>query len=293
MHAVGYSPAMSTTASSHRSIGEQLRDWRQRRHLSQLDLATLAEISTRHLSFIETGRSVPSRALLLRLSDRLDVPLRERNRLFTAAGYAPMYAERGLDDAGLAAARRAVDLVLRGHEPYPALAIDRHWRMQAANRAVAPFLRGVAPELLEPPINVLRLSLHPDGVAPRIVNLGQWRAHLLERLRKQVEDTGDTVLVALLEELLTYPAPAHEEKPDPSAIVVPMKLRSEAGELEFVSTTTVFGTPLEVTLSELAIESFFPANARTAQVLRTLSLVDRVLRPFPFFEGRKKTGASA
>ncbi|MEL1262824.1 helix-turn-helix transcriptional regulator [Pseudoxanthomonas putridarboris] len=279
---------MSTTVLSQRPIGEQLRDWRMRRHLSQLDLANLAEISPRHLSFIETGRSIPSRALLLRLSDRLDIPLRERNRLFTAAGYAPMYAERSLDDEALATARRAVELVLRGHEPYPALAIDRHWRMQAANRALAPFLKGVAPTLLEPPINVLRLSLHPEGVAPRIANLGQWRSHLLARLRKQVENTDDAVLAALLEELTAYPAPAHNEEVDAAAIVVPMRFRSEAGELEFLSTTTVFGTPQEVTLSELAIESFFPANAKTAQVLRTLSLVGRALRPFPFLGGNRR-----
>jgi len=271
-----------------RPVGEQLRDWRQRRHLSQLDLAGLADISSRHLSFMETGRSLPSRAMLLRLSDRLDVPLRERNQLFVAAGFAPVYGERRLDDPALQDARRAIDMVLRGHEPYPALAIDRHWRMQAANRAVAPFLQGVAPELLEPPVNVLRLSLHPEGVAPRIVNLGEWRAHLLQRLRQQVEATGDPVLEALLQELLTYPAPEHEETPSPTAFVVPMRLRTEVGELSFLSTTTVFGTPVEVTLSELAIESFFPADAKTAKVLRTMSLVGRVLR-FPFSLRTKKT----
>lgn len=262
------------------SFGDQLRDWRQRRRLSQLDLAGLADISARHLSFMETGRALPSRAMLLRLSDRLDVPLRERNRLFAAAGFAPLYAERTLDDPVLADVRRAVDLVLRGHEPYPALAVDRHWCMQAANRAVAPFLKGVAPSLLAPPINVLRLSLHPDGVAPRIVNLGQWRAHALHRLQQQLDATGDPVLGSLLEELRTYPAPAHEDRPDPMRFVVPLRMRSEAGELSFISTTTVFGTPTEVTLSELAIESFFPADAKTAHVLRTLSLLDRVVRPF-------------
>jgi transcriptional regulator with XRE-family HTH domain len=269
-----------------RPVGEQLRDWRQRRHLSQLDLAGLADISSRHLSFMETGRSMPSRAMLLRLSDRLDVPLRERNRLFTAAGYAPVYGERRLDDPALDNARRAIDLVLRGHEPYPALAIDRHWQMQAANRALAPFLKGVAPALLVPPVNVLRLSLHPEGVAPRIANLGEWRAHLLQRLHHQVEGTGDPVLEALLQELLTYPAPEYASTPDPAAFVVPLRMRTEVGELAFLSTTTVFGTPLEVTLSELAIESFFPADAKTARVLRTMSLVGRVLR-FPFSARQK------
>lgn len=266
--------------SPTRPVGEQLREWRQRRHLSQLDLAGLADVSSRHLSFVETGRSLPSRAMLLRLSDRLQVPPRERNRLFTAAGFAPLYAERTLDHPDLANVRRAVDLVLRGHEPYPALAVDRHWRMQAANRAVAPLLKGVAAQLLEPPVNVLRLSLHPEGVAPRIVNLGQWRTHALHRLQQQVEATGDPELAALLAELRAYPGPACEEKPDPSQFVVPLRMRSEAGELSFISTTTVFGTPTEVTLSELAIESFFPADARTANVLRTLSLLEKVARPF-------------
>lgn len=269
---------MAIPASAQRPFGEQLRDWRRRRRLSQEDLAGLAEISPRHLSFLETGRSTPSRSMLLRLSDRLDVPLRERNRMFTSAGYAPVYGERPLDDAGLDVARRTIELVLRGHEPFPALAIDRHWRMHAANRAVVPFLRGVAPELLEPPINVLRLSLHPEGVAPRVLNLGQWRAHLLHRLRQQVDSTGDTILEALLQELQGYPAPDHEEALEPNAIAVPMRLRSEFGELSFLSTTTVFGTPVEVTLSELAIESFFPADPRTAKVMRTMSLVGRMLR---------------
>jgi transcriptional regulator with XRE-family HTH domain len=270
---------MTTSASAQRPVGEQLRDWRRRRLLSQEDLAGLAGISSRHLSFLENGRSEPSRAMLLRLSDRLDVPLRDRNHMFTAAGYAPVYAERSLDDATLAAARQTIELLLRGHEPYPALAVDRHWQMHAANRALAPFLRGVAPHLLEPPINVLRLSLHPEGVAPRIVNLGQWRAHLIERLRRQIETTGDGVLEALLQELLSYPAPDYdEESPDPAAIAVPMRLRTEVGELAFLSTTTVFGTPVEVTLSELAIESFFPADAKTAKVMRAMSLVGRMLR---------------
>lgn len=269
---------MANPASAPRPVGEQLRDWRQRRRLSQEDLAGMAEISLRHMSFLETGRSAPSRAMLLRLSDRLDVPLRERNRMFTAAGFAPIYGERPLDDAGLDAARRTIELVLRGHEPFPALAVDRHWQIHAANRAVAPFLRGVAPHLLEPPINVLRLSLHPDGVAPRIVNLGQWRAHLLHRLRQQVESTGDAILEDLLQELQSYPAPDYDEAPDPTAIAVPMRLRSEFGELSFLSTTTVFGTPVEVTLSELAIESFFPADPRTAKVMRTISMLGRMLR---------------
>jgi transcriptional regulator with XRE-family HTH domain len=264
------------THSSARPVGEQLRDWRQRRHLSQLDLASLADVSPRHLSFIETGRSLPSRAMLLRLGDRLDVPLRERNALFVAAGFAPIYSERRLDDPSLQEARNAIELLLRGHEPYPALAVDRHWNLQAANRALAPFLKGVAPALLTPPVNVLRLSLHPEGVAPRVANLGQWRAHLLHRLQQQIDASGDPQLQALHAELLAYPAPEAEEPLDPFAFVVPMRMRSEVGELSFLSTTTVFGTPVEVTLSELAIESFFPADAKTAGVLRTAGFLRRM-----------------
>lgn len=276
---------MDTNPASLRSVGDQLRDWRQRRHLSQLDLAGLADISSRHLSFVETGRSLPSRAMLLRLSDRLDVPLRERNALFVAAGYAPVYSERRIDDPSLGEARKAIELVLRGHEPYPALAVDRHWNLRAANRALAPFLKGVAPELLAPPVNVLRLSLHPGGVAPRILNLGQWRSHLLHRLRRQVESTGDPALEALHDELVAYPAPEDEGDglPEAHAVVVPMRMSSEVGELSFISTTTVFGTPVEVSLSELAIESFFPADAKTAKVLRTAGFLRR-MATVPFLQ---------
>jgi transcriptional regulator with XRE-family HTH domain len=253
-----------------RPLGELIRDWRQRRHLTQLDLAGLADTSTRHISFIETGRSLPSRAMLMRLADRLDVPLRERNVLMTAAGLAPMYSERRLDDPAMAQAQAAIDLVLAGHEPYPALAVDRHWNLVAANRALAPLLDGAAPALLQPPVNVLRLSLHPDGVAPRIVNLGQWRAHILHRLRHQADATGDAVLAALYDELAAYPAP--DDAPATTgtpAVVVPLRLRTASGELSFISTTTVFGTPMDITLAEIAIESFFPADAATAEALRT------------------------
>src|SRR5687768_12776775 len=183
-------------------IGHLLREWRQRRRLSQLDFATEAEISSKHLSFLETGRSQPSRDMLLKLAELLDVPLRERNTLLIAAGFAPMFTERSLDDPALRAAREAVDLVLKGHEPYPALAIDRHWTMLAANRAVAPMLIGIPNALLQPPVNVLRLSLHPEGLAPRIVNLAQWRTHLLARLRRQIDVSADPALVALHDELL-------------------------------------------------------------------------------------------
>lgn len=247
-----------------RPLGEQIKEWRQRRRLSQMELALEAEISTRHLSFIETGRARPSREMVLLLAEHLEVPLRERNALLLGAGHAPVFAERPLDHPELAAAQRAIALVLKGHEPFPALAVDRHWNMVASNAAVAPLLDGVAPHLLEPPVNVLRLSLHPQGLAPRIRNLGEWRGHLLERLRRQAWLTSDPTLAALLEELGSYPM---AEGAGDAAIVdhvaVPLRLDTPLGTLSFLSTTTVFGTPRDVTLDELAIEAFFPADEET------------------------------
>jgi transcriptional regulator with XRE-family HTH domain len=255
-----------------------MREWRQRRRVSQLALACEADISARHLSFIETGRSQPSREMVLHLSERLEVPLRDRNALLVAAGYAPIYPERRLDDHALDAAREAIRLVLTGHEPSPALAVDRHWTLIASNNAVSPLLEGIEPSMLQPPLNVLRLSLHPQGLAPRIANLTQWRAHLLARLRHQVEASADSTLKELLRELEEYPAPvshAQEDgairKGDPAGFVVPLRLRTDAGTLTFLSTTTVFGTPMDVTLAELAIETFFPADAATAETLRRLA----------------------
>ena len=255
------------------TLGDHLREWRRRRRLSQLDLACEAEISTRHLSFIETGRSTPSRDMVLRLAERLDVPLRERNVLLVAAGHAPAFAERSLDEPALHNARKAVDLVLAGHEPYPALAVDRHWTLVAANAAVKPLIAEAAPELLQPPVNVLRLSLHPLGLAPRIANLKQWRTHLLDRLRRQIEVSGDAVLEKLFAELRAYPTPTNVRAMMPMSsadygdVLIPFQLATAAGVLSFFSTTTIFGTPLDVTLSELALESFFPADAATAAVL--------------------------
>jgi transcriptional regulator with XRE-family HTH domain len=267
---------MMTMTSSVRPFGDLLRTWRQRRRMSQLDLALEAEISQKHLSFVESGRSTPSREMVLTLAEHLDVPLRERNAMLLSAGYAPIYSERPLDDPALKPARDAVDLVLKGHEPYPALAVDRHWTLVAANAAVPPLLAGIAdPTLLEPPVNVLRLSLHPSGLAPQIANLPEWRAHLLERLRGQINVTADPTLTRLLRELEGYPiyveappVPAH----DYAGIVVPLRLATPNGMLSFFSTTTVFGTPLDVTLSELAIEAFFPADDVTAEALRTGSV---------------------
>jgi transcriptional regulator with XRE-family HTH domain len=253
------------------SVGGLIREWRQRRRLSQLDFAVEAEISSKHLSFLETGRSQPSREMLLHLAELLEVPLRERNAMLIAAGFAPMFSERALTDPALQPARSAVEQVLKGHEPYPALAIDRHWTLVASNAAVNPFLEGVDAELLKPPLNVLRLSLHPNGLAPRIVNHAEWRAHLLARLKRQIDVSADRVLMALADELAKYPAPSsmgREPRFDTTSIVVPLRLAAGGSVLSFISTTTVFGTPIDVTLSELAIEAFFPADDATAAVLR-------------------------
>lgn len=246
-------------------VGNLLREWRQRRNMSQLSLACEAEISTRHLSFLETGRSQPSRDMLLRLAEQLEVPLRERNGLLIAAGFAPAYTEKPLQDLGFA--RKAIDLVLASHEPYPALAMDRYFNMITANSAVAPQLGGVAPWLLAPPCNVLRLTLHPEGLASRILNLAEWREHLLSRLRRQIQVSADPKLSELLTELLAYPASESSGLQKPS-LLVPLRLRSEQGILSFFSTTTVFGTPVEVTLSEMSIELLFPADEATAGLLR-------------------------
>ncbi|HYR28132.1 MAG TPA: helix-turn-helix transcriptional regulator [Thermoanaerobaculia bacterium] len=252
------------------AAGSLLREWRQRRRLSQLDLASDAEISTRHLSFVETGRANPSREMVLRLAERLDVPLRERNAMLVAAGFAPVFQERSLTDPALGSVQEAIAIVLEGHEPYPALAIDRHWTLIAANRTTMQLLGdGVDAALMQPPVNVLRVSLHPGGIASRIVNLATWRAHLLERLRRQIDVSADPVLVELLRELREYPA--GDDSPavrDYGGVIVPLELRTGDGVLSFFSTTTVFGTPVEITVSELAIESFFPANPETAAALR-------------------------
>jgi transcriptional regulator with XRE-family HTH domain len=248
-------------------IGPLLRDWRQRRRRSQMDLALDAGVSARHLSFVETGRSRPSPEMVLTLAEQLEVPLRDRNHLLLAAGYAPRYGERSLDDPDMAPVREALDLVLRGHEPYPAAVVDRWWEMVAANRGIALLTEGVAPELLAPPVNVMRVALHPDGMAPRIVNLGEWRAHLLERLRHQVAVTGDKALETLYEEVSGYPGPEDGHGAD-AGIFVPLVVRLGGRELRFFSTLATFGTAVDITVAELAIESFFPADAATAAALR-------------------------
>jgi transcriptional regulator with XRE-family HTH domain len=272
--------AQSATASAARTqparnlqghVGDHLREWRQRRHLSQLDLAGDAEISARHLSFVETGRAAPSRDMVLKLAERLQVPLRERNVLLVAAGFAPAFPQRTLDDPALKSARAAIDLVLRAHEPNPALAVDRHWNLVSANRMVTPLLDGIAPDMLAPPLNVLRLSFHPRGLAARTVNLAEWCGHLLERLHHQCEATADPELIKLYDELKTYPIPARSGPLSADTVAIPFKMRFGGDVLSFISTTMIFGTPVDVTLSELALETFFPADDLTAERMRAIA----------------------
>jgi transcriptional regulator with XRE-family HTH domain len=258
------------TTATARPVGQLLREWRERRRLSQLELSSRTEISARHISFVETGRARPSAQLILRLTEHLDVPLRDRNRVLLAGGYAPAYPETALDAPRLSAVREAVRRVLTGHAPYPAAAVDRHWHLVDANAGIALFTEGCAQWLLTPPVNALRLSLHPDGMAPRITNLPQWRAHLLHRLRRQASASADPELEELHAELASYPAPSTVDESGPSEadrLVVPLRYRHGDRELSFFSTTAVLGTPLDVTLAELAIESFFPADAQTASYL--------------------------
>lgn len=259
---------MTATMTATRAVGEHLREWRRRRGLSQLELAVEAEVSSRHLSYVETGKANASREMLLRLSETLEIPLRARNALLLSGGFAPAYGERPADDPEMAVVRE----VLAAHGPYPALAVDRHWNLLAANDAVAGLLVGASPALLAAPTNVLRLSLHPEGLAPRIENLSEWRRHLLTRLRAQAHTTGDPVLHDLLRELAALPAPRETAPPVAATtrIAVPLRLRTERGTLALLSTTTVFGTPLDVALSEIAIETFLPADAATRERLNAL-----------------------
>ena len=251
-----------------------LRDWRERRRMSQLDLALGAGVSARHVSFIETGRSRPSAEMVVQLAEHLDVPLRDRNSLLLAAGYAPAYGQRDLADPEMGPVREAIDRVLRGHEPFPAVVVDRHWGLVAGNRTVPLMTAGAAEHLLEPPVNVLRLSLHPEGMAPRIVNLGEWRAHILDRLGRQAVSSGDPALFALHEELAGYPGGGggHTVDLEAGEIAVPLRIRAGDAELAFISTATTFGTAVDVTVSELSIESFFPADDATARALQALKL---------------------
>lgn len=259
--------ALAQPIPSRATVGELLRTWRRRRSLSQLELALEADVSSRHVSFLETGRARPSRDMVLRLAEHLEIPLRQRNGLLLAAGYAPQYAERSLGEPDMAPIQQALDRFLRAHEPYPAVILDRYYNLMSANDAVSVLTEGVAPELLEPPANALRVTLHPVGMAPRILNLDQWSAHLLGRLRRQAAITGDPELEHLYEELSAYPGVSLETPPDERAaneIVLPLRVRDGDRELAFFSTVSTFGTAVEITLAELTIEAFYPANAATA-----------------------------
>jgi transcriptional regulator with XRE-family HTH domain len=252
--------------ATSRPVGELLREWRERRRLSQLELSIQADVSTRHLSFVETGRSRPTPEMIVKLTEHLEVPLRERNQLLLAGGYAPRYPEHGLDAPELAQVREALRLVLAGHEPYPALVINRWWELLDANAAVPLITAGCAPHLLEPPVNVLRLSLHPDGMAPRIRNLPQWRAHVLHRLAREVRLSGDPGLAALHAELSRLPGGLDPLPPD--GIAVPLRIRVGDDDLAFLSTVTTFGTAVDLTAAELSLEAFLPADERTADAVR-------------------------
>lgn len=248
-------------------LGSLLKEWRQRRRMSQLDLALEAGVSARHLSFLETGRSKPSREMVLHLSDQLEVPLRDRNQLLLAAGFSPAYVERPLDAPEMTPVREALDRILKGHEPYPAVVVDRWWNLAAANAGIALFTAEVAPHLMEPPVNALRVTLHPEGMAPRIANLPEWRAHLLDRLRRQVAVTSDERLAALLAELSDYPGGEASLAPHEPGIAVPLRVTVQGAELSFFSTVSTFGTAVDITLAELAIEAFFPADEATSDYL--------------------------
>lgn len=261
---------MTAALSDVRPIGERLRAWRRRRRLSQLELASAAGVSTRHLSFVETGRSAPSREMVLRLAEHLDVPLRDRNLLLVAAGYAPVFAETPIHEPRMDAVRAALRQVLNGHEPYPAVVVDRFWNLVDANGAAALFMEGAAPELLEPPVNVLRLSMHPDGMARNILNLAEWRAHMIDRVRRHVALTADASLAQLHRELRDFPGDVGEAiaPPEGGEVVVPLRMRADGRELSFFSTIATFGTPVDITVAELAIESFYPADEATTAFLR-------------------------
>jgi transcriptional regulator with XRE-family HTH domain len=271
VHSVTARSGRTQPAQAPAHVGEHLREWRQRRHLSQLDLAGDAEISARHLSFVETGRAAPSRDMVLKLAERLDVPLRERNVLLVAAGFAPAFPQRSLDDPALKSARTAIDLVLRAHEPNPALAVDRHWNLVSANRMVMPLLEGIPQRLLGQPFNVLRLSFHPEALAARTVNLAEWCGHLLERLHRQCEITADPELIKLYHDLKAFPIPARSGPLSSDNVAIPFKMRLGGDVLSFFSTTMIFGTPVDITLSELALETFFPADDLTAERMRNMA----------------------
>lgn len=265
-------------ATHQQRFGVLLRRWRQRRRMTQMGLASIANSSTRHLSYLETGRAQPSREMVMRLAEDLDIPLRERNALLLSAGFAPAFQESSLSE--LASARRAIKQILEAHKPYPAFAVDRRWNVVLSNRAIPRLYVGVSPELLQPPVNAMRLTLHPFGLAPRIVNLAEWRHHAITVLRQQVEARADSALQTLLTEIMTYPTPpdglATEREDGTHRYATPLQIATEAGVVSFLNTTTVFGTPTDITLSELALEMLFPADAETVEIVATLNAAESV-----------------
>ena len=271
-------------------FGVLLRRWRQGRRMTQEDLALAADSSTRHLSCLETGRAQPSREMVLHLAERLEIPLRDRNALLLAAGFAPAFEERSL--AELDAARQAIDQVLQAHMPYPAFAIDRHWNVVLSNNALPQLYEDCAPDLLAKPANAVRLVLHPRGLGPRIVNFNEWRAHVVAALRRQIEARSDPLIQALLTEVIAYPpqiggkAPAASEGAQRYA--TPLRIATPWGTVSFLSTTTIFGTPTDVTLSELALEMLFPADARTAAIVQ--AMVEESAAPVVSAPRRQRVG---
>ena len=261
---------MSTTSTRSAPVGQLLRNWRERRRLSQLALATSSEVSTRHLSYVETGRARPSRELVEHLAEHLDVPLRERNRLLLAAGYAPRFTETSWDAPEMAAVRGAIEQVLAAHDPYPGVVVDGRWNLVSANVSATMFLADVDPSLLQPPVNVVRVSLHPAGMASRIGNFGEYSSHLVERLRRQVDATADPGVSELLAEVEEY-VPSSTGTHVAADVVLPLVFESPVGELSLFSTIATFGAPLDVTVSELAIETFYPTDTATAERLRALA----------------------
>jgi transcriptional regulator with XRE-family HTH domain len=271
---------MNPQTDAHQApFGVLLRRWRQRRRLTQMDFANAANSSTRHLSYLETGRAQPSREMVIRLAEHLEVPLRERNVLLLSAGFAPAYLERSFEE--LASARHAIEQVVQAHKPYPAFAVDRHWNIVLSNRVLPTLYVDVSAELLRPPVNVVRLVLHPHGMAPRIVNYSEWRWHVIAVLRQQIEARAEPGVQALLEEIIGYPVIAGAAVVDVDEgsrrFATPLKIATDEGVLSFLSTTTVFGTPNDVTLSELALEMLFPADPETVAIVRKLSANDHVL----------------
>jgi transcriptional regulator with XRE-family HTH domain len=260
-------------------FGVLLRRWRERRRMTQGDLAYAAESSTRHLSCLETGKAQPSREMIARLAEYLEIPLRDQNTLMLAAGFAPAFQERSL--AALEAAKTAIDAILAAHKPYPSFAVDRHWNIVASNSALPQLYEGCSPDLMRTPVNAVRLTLHPAGMAPKIVNYAAWRAHTLTVLRQQIDARADPVIQALFAEVSSYPAPPG---PEPSAspeaserFATPLRIATRFGVMSFLSTVTVFGTPNDVTLSELALEMLFPADEKTAEIAAAMVEEQRAL----------------